>query len=374
MQEKKVKLFKDRDEAINVYGLIFFIPFIFIELFTQTALKTYENAGNFLSIITLVMQPMFRGYSHWGNFIVGFIFLNVTHIIFTYIACAELGVFKRFLTDKLKYLNLYILIGLSIIFFGYSFITHYIQTDAALYEQYKDIFALRHLILLAFIYGAFHVRKQTMGFFLLYNQKLRSTFQLTEEESKKVTRLEKIERLLFIPIVWHPFLAVLVIFFENEAKVMYGSFIRFLPLLPALGLIAISRMYPYAKQSNKFLFSLRIIFAGLAPYSFVAGLLERAHHGIEYYYIIKDFYGKVFGGLTKAFYIGGFLYAAIASFTPYTDSFFRLLYEKPSEMGFFMFTVSWIVPALHLLHFYFDGVLFRFKDPLVRKHILPLLS
>lgn len=352
---RKVRIFEGRDEVINVYWPLLLFPFIGFNLIFHTAWNSYETQAAF--------------------FVSGFIFLNVTHVIFTYIACAELPPLRRFITEKAQEnpWSLVTWIGLAAFFLIYALMAHLTEVSPTVKDHFGQVFTFTRMFRALIIYGAFHVRKQTLGFFLLYNQKLLAVFDLSDEEKKKVQRLERIERWLFFPIVWQPvFFAIFVLMGWIEWRER-THWIQWISILPAFILVGLSRAYPRAKESNKFMFSWRILFVAFAPFEFISAIGERAHHGVEYYYIIKEFYVASRQKLSRVFYGTSLAYAAIACCTPQAAAFFYSLYSSPGEMGLFMLSLSIFVSATHMFHFYFDSVLFRFRDPLARKNILPLL-
>lgn len=294
--------------------------------------------------------------------VTAYFFLNTTHVVFTFLMFLFLPEARTLLVGAVRRRARWPFVAaafvLALMAFGY-------QRDANVFAL--DAFWSRVVFALLLGISYQHILAQMFGFSMLYNTVSRNELG---PEPEKVARLQGYERRCFQVLLWLvPTLNPFVQTWQNPiAHLLF-------PLEGALatGIVWNAWHLHKLRPSKKFIYLCRLpfwLFAG--PYIF-GDLIIRSLHGIEYLFITRQMLGasskKRGPAFMTAFWFG--------SCVIYPMLFYSLIGSRGwlPHMGFWSFTpvLFAIVPFLEYVHYYLDGIIFRFKDFEVRRLIGPLL-
>jgi|GEM_PF-5751135 len=351
---RNISLFSPGQEVINLALPFFFIPLLFIEITTSHRWVSSE-----LDL---------------GVFLTKMVFLNGIHVIFTFPMLFLLPELRNWLGAKSKksYVSLptHFFAIFSLFAILNLFFPNQNSQNVASVGPWLVVFCL-------VVYRRYHIAAQTVGLSLIYNRKIEKNWTLSPVERSQVGRTDKWERRLayfaFAMMIFyrmglpatsaHPFGSAKWIF----SALSFGATFCNLMLIWRL---------PYAKQSNKFYFALRYLFIPLSCYSTVAIWAYEAHHGIEYLFLSQKMVSNSSAQANKRLlpWLGALgviaIYTVAMLFGLRQSSVLLADYFNPRWFSFIaLFTVT-----TSYLHYYIDGFLFRMRDPVTRRYVLPLLQ
>jgi hypothetical protein len=204
-----------------------------------------------------------------------------------------------------------------------------------------------------------HALGQMRGLSLLYNRRLKDTIALSEAETVRFNKLERLERKLHfgLLIAW-----LLVAGAQGHWPRVALYILTALLFLLVCAILAVSLLYPYARRSNKTFFLLRLFIFPLAAVVPAAGLIAFVVHGFEYNQFVLGIYR---GSKTK---LRPFAWAGTFTVLLVVFPLMHFLPDYFNQPGHpLLATFAVAANAVDYLHYYIDSVIFRFNDPRVRQ-------
>lgn len=301
--------------------------------------------------------------TEWMRFFVYFLCFNYLHVILTFVGLAALPEMRKWLRHQLS-LPRFFFFGSVVAIVLYIGAVRFVNIDKATVsgELLIGIYAL--LV-------SMHNISQTKGLSLLYNRLVKPS--LTAEEAQKAKRIETFERIGFNAMLVFNFAYILIRWLRPEywKSDVFASFAFGIGLM-AIVVISNSIRYPKAFRSNKVYFLSSTLIYAFIPVLPLASLMNRALHGCEYIFLadrMVDNSKVKWSRATLALTIVPlFLFAILYSFD------WRFIPQVAQ-----LIPRNWITPIISVviwfeyLHYYLDGVMFRFSDPVVRANIGPLI-
>lgn len=362
-EDQRVRLFSRTDENLNLLAPILLIFVCLLEVFLQW---TFEPKTRI-----------------WGRMIGNIILLNTPHTAMTYSMLFSLPEVKHWISGKTgnrPFLFWREILGtLFLLFLFFGVFWKLIPAPDVVYNStfYLFVFLLDITVL------QHHANSQSFGLSMIYNQKIRSSYNFTESELHISRRLEKIERQLFRAMVGITFLTMFCVrmtefgYLSNENFAPVRNTLFIIGFIVASFLLFIAFRFPRAKQSNKPIFMLRSFVWPFISLSYLADLSQRAIHGIEYTFVYRRMMRNsklekekrraataiTFALLSMVILIGLFSRQA---------GMLGLLYTGRAPFVFELLLV--LNFSLQFLHCYIDGRLWRMRDPLTRSTIGALLT
>ncbi len=284
------------------------------------------------------------------------------HTIFTYILLLVLPEGREVFRGVLKrswwqmFLGLGFLISL-IIFYSLSAIK---QADSDFYLRTAK-FAL------LYIFGQ-HALGQIRGLSMLYNRAAEQRFGFSFAQRKWAATLERWERRIHYAILAF-YLLILFSEFIPDGRIVSVCLI-FLLALPTAAVV-LSMFYPYADQSNKTFFLLRLYlfaFGGLLPTAFFALFIM---HGLEYEQLLFKMIGSSIRKLTAIKYFA--ICAILFGVSPFAHLAYIFNESLPRSL---LIGCAIFSSVTDQFHYYVDALIFRFVDPEIRNNfgslVMPL--
>lgn len=358
---RRVSIFIPSYEAWNLFLPLFVIPLVFYFI--------VPSSGHDLQ------RRMF------GYFVAGAIFLNWSHTAFTIGAFLELKGFRNFIQSKsnLKFrffkTRTFFLYFLFLIF---SFFCYLMNSNN---QSFLKVFNTKNLMFWINIYGIYHVSRQFAGLSLLYNRNFEKQNRMSPRELTRFFKQEKIERFLFKIWIWSQVIYTFILWFHSEKIPWLDTLFLYTLRSTTILILLNSILMPQASRSNKSLYLLRLGLCAFVPSSLFSVLYFMSIHGIEYYFIARTFFDKE-PRVKTIFGIGRISFALSLTHLlmwlnaqhPMGNYLYRW-YNLPREsIPFPLVIIGTFAAATHLIHFYLDGIIFRFRDSAVREHISPLLQ
>lgn len=342
-EQSRVYLFKPRYERVYLSLVIFSLLFCIANLTTGFGSESLK--------------------ANWLKFFVYFICFNFLHVILTFVGLLFLPEMRSWLRHQFSPSRFF--------FFG-SVIT-IICYIAVVRVPNIDSTALRGELVIG-IYSllvSLHNISQTKGLSLLLNRLVRSG--LSKDQIKQSEKVESFERITFNGMLASSLSFALLIAIRptaitSEIAILVSVFTGFL----AIAIIANSFRYPEAFRSNKVYFLLGTLIYAFIPIMPLALLMNRALHGCEYVFLADRMASnsKVkWNRYSIALAVAIIVLAAIM----------RAFDTRFVPESFHLMPIQWIGPlisltvALEYMHYYLDGIIFRFSDPAVRANIGPLI-
>lgn len=352
---KTSRIFSQRSELIFLLSTIVGLILAFVEL------QIFFIGGRSVFIFLRILSDV--------------IFVGTIHAILSYALLWCLPEFKQWINEKTKnrpwrfwFGNLAVV---ATVLFA-SFLTIYVG-------QGRN--AISYLLAIYFLFDFFGVRhliQQFKGLSLQYNQQTRQGRILRMDQLKKLNFYEKIEKFLFDVLVYSSVLlqlgamtTVIKLTWFNPFEVLwFGIIFNF---LICAGLVILSAVQPGASSSFKSFFVLRVLLIPFRTVSIFANVVLRIFHGAEFMLLLKNILGNSKASRQQKMtfiWVGLVLLCIAATCTLFkADIFGRFVYSKSlREYPYFAIIVS-MNTVFNFAHYFMDAQMFRFKDPINRKHI-----
>ena len=305
---------------------------------------------------------------------VNVILLNGTHLGFPFVMLLAFPKGRELMRRKVKSVGLFKLTGIvSLVVGGIAFAAYF----EAYYRGSNSSLRENFLIGMAWIWiiiPTFHGMRQSGGISLLMNRSLKS--QLSEDQRLSLSRFEKTERRLFLGVYVGVVLGLITIgseFFEPRIE-KTASVLFFLGAsLSAMRLLYLIRKEPIFRDTNKFIYSIRMLFWPLGLLSTLATWLLPLMHGQEYLALfnkaVKEEEDRIVRTrAVKYLLITVLALASLSAWRFYLDYFSKgetgmdPLVTHPYASFFLL-----LIPLVTLLHYLTDSVMYRMADPDVRE-------
>lgn len=295
-------------------------------------------------------------------FLTGFLFMNITHVFFTFAMLIYIPEFRVLIFKKMKSKAAFLIVPMFIMILFWSVAKVFFKApDLGGYarEPYEII-----SLLLSSIF-AIHSSAQVLGLSMLYNKN--NISKIDPPHLEKHFLCEKRERqlffLLFIALVLR---FIIPVFQKNGQEFKELSFFICLTLVSAIWIN--SFFYPEIRHSNKrfFLMSLFLfVFAFTSPLAFFGA---QCLHGLEYGLLTKDIFKRA---KVKWHFIGVFTIVIAGVLILFATSAVYL-HVFSQESSFYPWL--WLVTLIGAhLHYFLDSQIFKMSDPENRQHIGSLL-
>lgn len=360
---KRISIFAHPYESLNLL-----LPLLFI--------------GPVLYFVSSAEFESLNAKRMFGYFLSGAIFLNWVHTTLTLGAFIELQSFRSLVREKSRATEFYFPAKLVMVYFGFLAFSLCFYFPLGKYYSFIPEIGTDRLMNYLNIYGIYHVGRQTQGLSLLYNRRLEASGKLAVWEWIRLGRADRIERALFW--IW---IGLQVASATIGGVIPIGNIYWFDLLFRAktvlAGLLVLNAIFlvPKVGLSNKLLYLCRLLVLSIPTNPLFSVLFLMSIHGVEYYFITRTFFDheKVkcrFMGIGRITCVLAGLHTLmwLSSKHPMGNYFYRWFFENEQKNPVFIFVIGAMAATTHLFHFYLDGVLFRFKDPAVRKWIGPLLA
>lgn len=233
-----------------------------------------------------------------------------------------------------------------------------------------------------------HATRQSFGLLLLYNRSEEQSVKLGAEKRNQLHTQERFERwlstVLIFTVTVEPFVSLGGMALKNRMDDFIISFKAVLVFC----LLALFWNHGRWKFSNKPLFSIRILALPFAynsmPLLFVSGMI----HGVESLLMCLKMARRSSErnpGLGRRPFWA--LMSSMAAFGPLVFAYYRFaedpvssviaaqarMPQSDAERNTAILLLSAVVFAVGFLHNYVDSVIYRMRDPIVRRHIGPLV-
>ncbi len=316
----------------------------------------------------------------WYHIIVAVFFLKATHTVFTFTLFATIPEFRALLRDSIKIRAPWIPLSIVLMAIVVYQVTQYGSWQGPVDTDLITA-ALQGITLT-------HAARQTFGLLLLYNRAEERAGQAPADRQEQIARDETAQRwlatiLIFILTI-EPFSTLGGVAYKKSLEPV----ILFIKAILVLSLLILIWRGGQWRRSNKALFSLRIL---ALPFAFNSLHLLRASgmiHGVESLYmclqIVKRSASRniglgrrpfwalmismiVFGAMILLYFAEGVdpeLVAEVSNARPRSEN---------SRVNDLILMNSCIIFAIGFFHNYVDSIVYRMRDPLVRKHIGPLI-
>jgi hypothetical protein len=329
-------------------------------IFSRRLEKIFQIVVIFFAILMcgeiFGLFPWLSASTSLMDLLVGFIFLNSVHTIFTAIMLFSFPEFQAWLKATLsspKAISLFL--ALSVIV--YAAVVQMSQLSAwQVTLVFGTVVALKGI----------HNVAQFKGLSLLYNE-LHSAI-LSPAQKLKQKQVETVERRLLSTFVFNVFLCIGLI----KLNLSYGSHLKWTMLgflLFHFSLIFLNALrYPQIRASNKLFYLLSGVFFPLGMAFPLAVLMQRALHGIEYGFLFAGLVKQsslqktLFWGLTTSAIILGWVFLLLTA-KGWGPQDWATRYSGP------LLAIGFIV---EFSHYYLDGLIFKFSDPVVALHLKAL--
>jgi hypothetical protein len=302
------------------------------------------------------------------SFITAYLFFDSTHVLFTFIFLFTLPEAKNLFRDSLKSRRTWIFTSLFLcVFLPLFFVLKR--------HNFIGPWAVDILFTIPLFLFARHSIRQIFGISMLYN--VQAQYFLDRSERERIASVEKRERKLlgFFVAAW-----VLYVFCKQTSLKVFH--LESIPLYAALFLLGIFfcmlTQYRGVLWRNKKIYLVRLLLFPLAFFSPLGMMGVAAVHGTEYLFVVWNLISKSVIGrkrlLMSLLPITATLILAprvLQDFSE-TDFYTAKFYENWSHLSKEIIFVVYM--TVQYLHYYVDGLLFRLKDPLVQKHMGPLLG
>jgi len=227
--------------------------------------------------------------------------------------------------------------------------------------------------------AAHHAIVQGFGLSLLYNRALRQSTSLTAEQDLALQNSELWERRWMWVATVGIFLSNFYSFRELEFAASFYLRVaetgRALIAIAVIGTLWCCIRHPGLRSSNKFVFNLRKIFFVIEPGNLLYLAFVRAVHGFEYLAVTQQIHKQSQtdrkSSVSAWVWIGGSLITAIlllSRILVVSDSPWGAEFRGPIWIWLSSFSI-----ALTVTHYYYDAIIYRFSQPEVRRHVLPLM-
>lgn len=352
-----------KNASLNIETFFFATPFVFLPIVIYYAALGQINPWSFET-------------TGWLNFLVGIIFLNTIHVLFTlrlFFFLPELQLLKR-KYSKTKPISFQIetFIFFVICFALLQLISSPFESTAAI-----KIYSIT-VVMLSF----WHSLRQTAGISSLfwYSKKLNISMLPDSKRNQYISNERRSFHVIYFVFVLHSLLMII-----PEQKIPYIEQITLSFFAAAVSLICVSVIIKGSLQSGqkwwspKTLYLSRIFYIPLMYISMPAALSLMAFHGIDYYFICREMLNKSRNKNDKR----GQLFLLIS--IP-TTILILLTMPYGSGLGWWILSpknfeeypiLTWLASfggALTITHYYLDWKIFRFRDQLQRDYISPLLN
>lgn len=308
----------------------------------------------------------------WGQWIVAYVFMNSTHGALTFVMMASMPEFGAWAKTRTRWLKIrrghLAAIALSGIFlFG-------------LYRALTTSFApAREWILYLFLpllyLRATHILWQIRGLAAMYNHNALMAQIWSADELTRVRRHWDIERKLFgglaltlvltLLLALQPRMPILPGFIGKNIDYLWTLRVAF-----ALGIIINAHLTPRSELSNKTLFLFRTIYVAFG-FSLINAYACRSLHGVEYLGLYQKMRTR------SAWKPSAWMAYAIPAVSFTIAALLHLSYNFRWWLEPMLGNIALVFAAIYFLfeygHFFVDAIIFRFRNPDIRKTIAPLV-
>lgn len=351
----KKYFFSPRDEKITLWIPIFGLLIAFFQL------------AFFADALDSANKDLVR-------FFVNVFLLNGTHLGFPFVMLIAFPKGRELVRMKVKRLGaakLSILIGLLVLSVcAGAFFEVYPEKNHS-FTREGVIFFMAWVWI---IVPTFHGMRQSGGISLLMNRTLKA--QLGENDRKALLKFEGRERKLFLGVYAGVVLGLIVSgseYFSPPVEKALSIFCFSLSAVSAMVLLILIRRERIFRQTNKFAFSIRMLFWPLGLLSTLATWLLPLMHGQEYFALFNKAVREEEDQKVRLRAIRWLLYfvfalAFLSSLKLYLDYFVNgdksmdTILTYPYTSYFLL-----LIPIFSLLHYITDSVIYRMSDTDVRE-------
>lgn len=313
----------------------------------------------------------------WARFVTDAIFLGTIHSVLSLTLVFYLPEYRqwvRAVTHGQPWRYVLQLLGVGFCLFNVFFymLERNIHTPLILLSVYT---------VFDFIYGLRHWVRQTQGFSLAYNHRLK--MRERGQSAETFMKVEKRERRLYTFVTYTSVLAgifggsQLVGVLGISNPIFFGiSFVAC--ATGAVLLVYLSLCTPGGEESPKFLYTLRVL---LVPFHFIslsANLAMRATHGFEFLLFTKQLVerSKIQSSRRWNFLFASIILIAVAGVcTAAKGAIWGPIASRNwPEYSIWIALLAAFNGMFTYLHYYMDYFMFRMRDPNTREQVGPLLA
>lgn len=304
----------------------------------------------------------------FSNFIADILFFDTTHAVLTFLLILfvpEVSGWKEKVSQKGTFLKF----GIGIFIFWLILF---------LFQRFNDsgvIFTIVSTITV--FYPVYHCIAQVRGISFTYNTIFLKNQQGIENKDS-ILRSYRYEKWVGNLLVFTISLKLILSFLQMEKGFKignYGVLVDILNVSLILLLLFLFLSLPKQLRIKKIIFNSRILIFLFVPSSFIAKIGYQINHGTEYVSIVdKMIENSSISSANRRKLIYFFLTAIIVLSTLAYPQFILNpnFFGSSSESIFKIFLA--MRAANTYTHYFFDGLLFKMKNPITRERIAPLLS
>lgn len=357
MFNMSARIFRLKDEWIQVCLTIFFILVVLCELFIPFVQKFARE--NFFQV----------------NYVASLILFEALHVLLTFLVLLFVPEMKKWISERWSNQPKNFWLGVVIVISAFTLIL-FVSGGGRFVYNGDSWFT--HIVSMSAIALTLHHRlSQTKGISLAYGLASLQPEQLNEKQ-KYLFRIQNhlylTLLLVLIPLYW---ISYRRFFLHNKldydwSTIRTGMFV--LAIIASGIILAIQFIGIYIKQkTNKnfyeIIFNLRLFFYVFVPFSFFSVIAMETLHGFEYVFLWRkmgDQFDHSKQKLRPLIVINIAVLIMIYYTLTYGDSIF-------GKNGVWTDLVFAFVTGITLTHFLLDRTIFRMRNPVTRKIIGPLL-
>lgn len=351
-----------------------------IEIFPAQIEKIYLTAPFFFILIIIAdlifSVPLINNERVFAYFLTQTIFLNGIHIYFTFAFLMKLPEGRQWVKNSSENNPLFWILPIIVLFSLTFLFAHRFTGDLS-----SPIFTA--YIIITLLGPSFHGVQQKKGLSLIY-LRLAHDRAATIEEKSEIKKIEENERSSYLGFIifFAAYLifaasqrlnmaleANLIILLTRGAQLLYSLFLVRLIYLSIIS-------YRYCGM-NKVIYAARLLPFFFVPYSFYATLALAASHGLEYLGVYFTFSNRstISKSALQNFYLLTLAMLAVGILlqtTRHFDGLTFLAWDTLNEIPLAVKILAAVSLGLTYLHYYLDGVMFRFSNKDSREAFLPM--
>lgn len=305
-----------------------------------------------------------NSHQRYWIFTSNILFLNSIHVGFTFMILSALPLAQAWRQEnQSSFFFIAPSLSLFILFFVFSWF----------FSKEDDAIGLILALMYRF-FGFYHLIKQSLGISLLYDRNF--------EKQEKRSNDSSFEKIVFSGLIAVTFFRCFTEFsneyswWSENANSILIHLLTFSLLSLVLLLFANKLIRHSETRLIKWIFLCRLFLLPLSMVSFLGLIGLVATHGVEYAFIIRKM--SLSSGIELSSYLQGFslvaLFTVVTLSLVSTHSGLLSFWVVDGFKGSFLHKLAWVTfSSITFIHYYIDGILFRFKNSWVRENIGPLL-
>ncbi len=356
----EVRLFNKVDEKWNLLLPFLLLPF----LIASVVFDWGKTPGEILVMATVA----------------AIFLISTLHLGFTWANLLSLPEFKSIMERKRPgaWINNWMKVG--VVYFSVLLVGLFVNQFIRIPYKLDHVLMINIYSGLYLLMSRYHTIMQLRGLAQLYSYKIKEEVGLNNEELRRLESAQKRENLGFhllfyacgLQAFYQAFLNRNVI--STEHKIGY----LILALVIVLAIFINTSQMPKIQTSSKRLFLVRTFYYILVPINYMATIISEVIHGMEYLFVTKEMRAnsktkKNNMLLYSTLFFCGFV--SVVWILSGHQPLMKYIYQGSiDQIPRASFIISSVNIANAITHYYLDGIIFQFRDPMIRSDIGPLLG